>query len=183
MSDKGLTQYEAYLRGDEYALEELVHRYSDPLIRYIYCFVQDASTAEELMEDTIVTLIMKRKRLDTGDKLHGYLYKIARNKAIDHLRWRKRFVPLEDLQNVLSTGSLEDDHTRRARDEAVYACIQALPSQYRQILHLTWFEGFSLPESAKIMGKSAKQIYNLHTRAKAALKSTLIKEGIDHEDL
>lgn len=183
MSDKGLRHYEAYLRGDEYALEELVRTYSDPLIRFIYCYVQDASAAEELMEDTIVTLIMKHKRLESGDKLHGYLYKIARNKAIDHLRWRKRFVPLEDVENVLSSGSLEEDHARRARDEMVYTCMQALPEQYREILHLTYFEGFSLPETGKLMHKSIKQIYNLHTRAKNALKASLLKEGIDHEDL
>lgn len=183
MSDKGFEQYERYLRGDGYALEELVRTYSDALIRFVYCYVQDASAAEDIMEDTIVTLIMKNKRLSSGDKLHGYLYKIARNKAIDHLRSRRKLVPLEDVENVLTSGDLETEHFRRARDEKVYICMQALPEQYKEVLHLTYFEGFSLPEVSKIMRKSIKQIYNLHTRAKCALKDRLKKEGIDHEDL
>lgn len=183
MSDKGLSQYQRYLSGDEDALQELIRTYSDPLVRFAYCYVQDADAAEDIMEDTIVALIMKRKRLDSGDKLHGYLYKIARNKSIDYLRKHSRTVPLEDVQNVLASGDLETEHFRRARNETVYVCMQTLPEQYREILHLCYFEGFSLPQIGQIMHRSIKQIYNLHTRAKGALKESLIKEGICHEDL
>ncbi|MBQ7345581.1 MAG: RNA polymerase sigma factor [Oscillospiraceae bacterium] len=183
MSDKDSHQYERSLKGDDDALVELVYTYSDALIRFVYCYVQDAATAEDIMEDTIATLIMKNKRSIDGDKLHGYLYKIARNKAIDHLRKRRRLVPLEDVENVLTSGDLETDHFRRARNETVYVCMQGLPEQYREILHLTYFEGFSPQEISQILHKSIKQIYNLHDRAKRTLKERLIKEGIDHEDL
>ncbi|MBE6923879.1 MAG: sigma-70 family RNA polymerase sigma factor [Ruminococcaceae bacterium] len=183
MSDKGLSSYLQYLSGDEVGLEALVRTYSDALIRYAYCYVQDAAAAEDIMEDTIVTLIMKRKRMDSGDKLHGYLYKIARNRSIDYLRKHRRMIPLEDVQNTLTAGDLETEHFRRARNETVYICMQSLPEQYREILHLCYFEGFSLPEAAQILSRSMKQIYNLHTRAKGALKDLLIKEGICHEEL
>ena len=183
MSDKGFELYEQFLKGDQDALDGLVRTYSDALIRFVYCYVQDSATAEDIMEDAIVTLIMRKKRLSDGDKLHGYLYKIARNKAIDHLRKRSRSVPLEDVQSVLTSGDLEADHFRRARNETVYICIQALPEQYKEVLHLTYFEGFSLPQISQILRKSMKQIYNLHDRAKQALKVLLVKEGIDHEDL
>ncbi len=183
MSDKGLSQYRRYLSGDESGLEELVRTYSDSLIRFAYCYVQDADAAEDIMEDTIVALIMKRKRLDSGEKLHGYLYKIARNKSIDYLRKHSRDVPLEDVQNVLTAGDLETGHFRRARNERVYVCMQSLPEQYREVLHLLYFEGFSLPQIGQILHQSMKQIYNLHNRAKGALKELLIKEGISYEDL
>lgn len=183
MSDKGLSQYQRYLSGDESGLEELVRTYSDSLIRFAYCYVQDADAAEDIMEDTIVALIMKQKRLDSGEKLHGYLYKIARNKSIDYLRKHSRDVPLEDVQNVLTAGDLETGHFRRARNERVYVCMQSLPEQYREVLHLLYFEGFSLPQIGQILHRSMKQIYNLHNRAKGALKELLIKEGISYEDL
>lgn len=182
MSDKGLGHYQWYLSGDERGLEALVRLYAEPLIRFAYCYVRDAATAEDIMEDTIVALIMKRKRLDSGDDLHGYLYKIARNKSIDYLRRHSRDVPLEDVQNVLSGGDVETDHFRRARNEQVYICMQALPEQYREVLHLCYFEGFSLPQVAKVLRRSMKQVYNLHTRAKNALKELLIKEGISYEE-
>ena len=183
MSDKGLAQYQRFLSGDESGLTELVRIYSDALIRFSYCYVQDSAAAEDIMEDTIVTLIMKRKRLDSGDKLHGFLYKIARNKSIDYLRRHSKTVPLEDVENVLPSGDLETEHFRRARNETVYVCIQALPEQYREVLQLCYFEGFTLSEAGQILHKTGKQMYNLHTRAKNALKELLIKEGISHEDL
>lgn len=182
MSDKGFSQYIQYLNGDEAALEALVRRYSDPLVRFAYCYVQSAAEAEDIMEDTIVALILKRKRLADGDALHGYLYKIARNKAIDCLR-RQKHVPLEDMEAVLSAGDLEADVSRRARNQAVYRCMQILPEQYKEVLHLTYFEGFSPAEVSHILKKSPKQVYNLLSRSKAALRELLTKEGITHEEL
>lgn len=183
MTDSGLAYYNRYLQGSEDALEQLVQLYSDPLIRYIYCIVGSSAEAEDIMEDTIVTLITKRKRLNDGDSLKAYLYRIAHNRAISHLRKRKGDVPLEDVENVLTGGDLEAVYFRRARNNTVYMCMQNLPDQYRQILQLTYFEGFSLQDVSNIIRKSMKQVYNLHTRAKQALKELLIKEGISHEDL
>lgn len=184
MSDKGFSLYIQYLDGDEGALEALVRRYSDPLIRFAYCYVQSAAEAEDIMEDTVVALILKRKRLTDGDALHGYLYKTARNKAIDCLRRRsRRDVPLEDVENVLTAGDLEADVSRRARNQTVYRCMQALPEQYKEVLHLTYFEGFSPAEVSHILKRSPKQVYNLLSRSKNALRELLTKEGITHEEL
>lgn len=184
MSDKGFSQYIQYLNGDENALEALVRRYSDPLVRFAYCYVQNAAEAEDIMEDTIVALILKRKRLTDGDALHGYLYKTARNKAIDCLRRHsRRDVPLEDVENVLTSGDLEADVSRRARNQMVYRCMQTLPEQYKEVLHLTYFEGFPPAEVSHILRKTPKQVYNLLSRSKSALRELLIKEGITHEEL
>ena len=183
MSNLSYDCYCRYLSGDDDALAELVKSCSDGLIRFAYCYVQDATAAEEIMEDAIVAPIMKRKRLDNEAAFRSYLFKIAKNQAIDHLRKWRNTVALEDVQNVLMTEDLETSHSRRARNAQVYVQIQDLPEQYRQVLHLTYFEDFSLAQVSKIMGKSMKQVYNLHARAKEALKQRLIKEGLTYEEL
>lgn len=175
--------YCRYLHGDEDALTDLVKNCSDALIRFAYCYVQNSAAAEEIMEDAIVSLIMKRKRFDNEASFRSYLFKIAKNQAIDHLRKWRNTVALEDVQNTLLTEDLETGHSRRARNALVYVQIQSLPEQYRQILHLTYFEEFSLVQISKIMGKSMKQVYNLHSRAKEALKQRLLKEGLTYEEL
>lgn len=182
MSDKGFSQYIRYLEGDENALDALVRRYSDPLVRFAYCYVQNTAEAEDIMEDTIVALILKRLRLTDGDALHGYLYKTARNKAIDNLR-RHKHVPLDDVESILIAGDAETDVFRRARNQTVYRCMQQLPEQYREVLHLTYFEGFSPSQVSHILRKSPKQVYNLLSRSKCALRELLSKEGITHEEL
>ena len=67
--------------------------------------------------------------------------------------------------------------------EALYRCMQALPENYRQVLQLSFFDGFAIGDICGIMKKSAKQVYNLLARAKVALKELLEKEGITHEDI
>ena len=57
-----------------------------------------------------------------------------------------------------------------------------LPPQYRQVLHLIFFEEFDNTESAKILKKSKRQIEMLTYRAKKALKAQLEKEGFEYED-
>lgn len=183
MSETGLKHYEQYLLGDDNAVEELVRIYSDGLVRFAYCYVGNSAEAEDIMEDTIVTLILKRKQLKDERSLRAYLYKIARNKAISHLRRNHGDISLSDVEGVLAGGDLETDYFRRARNNTVYICMQSLPAQYREVLHLTYFEGFSLQAVSGIMNKSIKQVYNLHARAKQALKELLIKEGISYEDL
>ena len=60
---------------------------------------------------------------------------------------------------------------------------KALPEQYREVLQLAYFDGFSPSEISGVMRKTSKQVYNLLARAKTALKELLEKEGITHEDL
>ena len=50
-------------------------------------------------------------------------------------------------------------------------------------LHLVYFEGFAPAEAARILKKSAKQVYNLLSRARASLKTILTQEGHSYEDL
>lgn len=58
----GVCSYHRYLQGDDDALELLVREYSDALVRYAYCFVQDWATAEDIMEETFIAIVLKPKR-------------------------------------------------------------------------------------------------------------------------
>ncbi len=180
MTENG--SYRSILANDPEVLEQLIKTYADPLIRYAYCIVQNADLAEEIMEDAFASLIYRRRHFTSLEQIRAWLYKAVRSKAIDQLR-KPRCVPLEDLEEVLSSGDLESDILKKERNRTVYTCIQGLPAQYRDVLVLSFFEGFSVMQICKILGKNTKQVYNLQTRAKASLKESLIKEGYTHEEL
>lgn len=180
--DIGAQLYTQYLSGDDAALEQLVKTYGDGLVRFAYCFVKDSMTAEDVAEDTFATLIVKRKRFFANATFKTYLYKIARNKCLDYLRFRKRFVPLEDVDNVLCADNPEHEIVSNECSQTLYRCMQRLPLQYRDVLMLSYVEGFSIEQTSRIMGKTIKQTYNLLARAKQSLKQLLINEGINHED-
>jgi len=65
----------------------------------------------------------------------------------------------------------------------LWLAIVCLPEQYRGVLNLAYFDGFSVSEISKIMKRSRKQVYNLLARAKSSLKEILVREGVSYENL
>lgn len=179
----GTEMYARYLRGDNGALEELVVKYGDGLIGYAYCYLRDFAAAEDVMEDVFAALIVKRKKFDECSALEAYLFRIARNKCIDRLRKRGRESFLDDELPVASAQNVEEEVLQTLRDEKVYKALLGMPKDYRDVLYLSYYQGFSVDDIKSAMRKTTKQVYNLTSRAKAALKQILIKEGIGYEDL
>lgn len=180
--DNGASSYNRFLNGDNTALDELIAQYSDALVGFALCIVGDADAAEDIAADTFACLVVKRKKFVEEAPFNTYLFKIARNKCIDHLRSSSRICGSFDFEQ-LAGGNAETEVLKRERDRLLYRALAKLPAQYRDVLHLTYFEGFSVDEIRRIMKKSAKQVYNLLSRAKSSLKRTLIKEGIGYEIL
>ena len=179
--DRGAQLYAAYLGGNEQALEELVKMYGDPLTRFAYCIVHDDDCAEDVTADTFAVLIVKRKHFRGESKFRTWLYSVARNRAIDYVRKSRRCGTLSGLENVLTCS---DDHSleKSERLNKLYACMQQLQDGYKEVLCLSYFDGFSVGEICHILKKSAKQVYNLLARAKSSLKNIMLKEGYSYED-
>ena len=180
--DNGASSYNRFLNGDNTALDELVALYSDALVGFALCIVGDADVAEDIAADTFARLVVKRKKFVEEAPFKAYLFKIARNKCIDYLRTSSHTCGDFDFEQLVG-GNVEADVLKRERDRLLYSALAKLPAQYRDVLHLTYFEGFSVEEIRRIMKKSAKQVYNLLSRAKFSLKALLIKEGIGNEIL
>lgn len=169
--------------GEDFSLETVIRTYSDPLVRFACSYVGNASAAEELMEDALADVLLRDRRFNDEAHFRAYLYKAVRHRCLNYLRFHRKNVPLEDVEGVLSAGDLEGETIKKERDRAVFACLQELPLQYRQVLMLTYFDGFSPEEVCAIMSRSKKQVYNLLARAKQSLKFLLEKVGITYEDI
>ena len=183
MADHGESSYRRFLHGDKTALEELIRTYSDALVRFAYGYLRDEAAAEDVMEDTFAAMYMKAPRLQNEGNLNAYLYRAVRNRCMDYLRRHREHVPLEDVEAVLIGGDAAADFEAKEQSKTVNACLQALPVQYREVLHLLYYDGLAPETAAAVMGCSPKQVYNLHARAKSTLKKLLEKEGITHEDI
>ena len=182
MTDSGASSYRLNLT-DPGALEYWVQELAQPLVRYAYSIVGSSFAAEDAMEDAFAALLASRRYFHSPQQLRAWLYKTTHNKAVDYLRRHKREVPLEDVENVLSSPDPASAAALRERNRTIYVCMQRLPQQYRQVLLLTYFDGFSIAEVCVILRKTQKQVYNLLARAKVALKDLLLKEGISSEEL
>lgn len=182
MTDCGESSYHLNLKDPE-ALEHLVRTYAQPLVRYAYTLIGTTAAAEDAMEDAFAALLVRGGTFASEEAVRAWLYRTTRNKAVDYLRRHRREIPLEDVQDALHTFDAELDAFLRQRNRRLYVCMQRLPQQYREVLQLSYFEGFTVAQICAVRRKSTKQVYNLLARAKAALKDLLIEEGITYEDL
>lgn len=179
----GESNYLQFLRGDADALESMLHTYARSLVRFACRYVKNETLAEEIMEDSFAAIFMKARKIHSEEQLRAYLYQTVRNKCLDHLRRHRQTIPLGDAEYVPSDENLQQDYLRQERNQTIYACMQRLSADYREVLQLAFFDGFSVQGICEVMGKSAKQVYNLMARAKASLRDLLEKEGIGYEDL
>lgn len=180
----GIDSYQRFLDGDESALAEIIASYKDGLMLYLNGFVGDLATAEELTEETFVKLVLKRPSFCRASAFKTWLYAIARNTAIDYLRRNKRQeVPLEDYPHLTDEEELERSYIRRDDKLLLHSCMKKLKPEYRQVLWLFYFEGFSCHQIGKIMKKTTHGVETLAYRARVALKNILIKEGFHYEGL
>lgn len=183
MAEYGASSYRRFLQGDKQALKEFICAYSDSLVRFAYSFVRNSAVAEDVAAESIAVFCMKAKRFPDEAHMRAYLYKIARNRSVDYLRRHRNEVALEDVENVLGSADPEQTVVKKERDAAIYRCMLQLPEQYRVVLQMHYYDGFSVFGICTVLGKNSKQVYNLLSRARSALKQFLEKEGITYEDL
>lgn len=182
MTDSGASSYRLNLT-DPGVLEYWVQTLAEPLIRYAYSITHSSAAAEDAMEDAFAALLVGKRHFRSPEQLRSWLYKTTHNKSVDYLRRHKREVPLEDVENVLSSPDPESHVALRERNRTIYVCMQRLPWQYREVLVLTYFDNFSVAQVCAVLRRNQKQVYNLLARAKIALKKLLLKEGITSEEL
>jgi len=184
--DNGAGSYRRFLDGDNQGMADILRDFKDGLIFYIRNYVGDIHIAEELTEDTFFRLMTKKARFSGKGSFKSWLYSVGRNVSVDYLRRQKRrpTVSIEDAENSLrEEQSLEDAYIKEESKRMVHRALSTLSSDYRAVLWLVFFEGFSSKEVAKILGKSDRQTANLLYRAKQSLKLKLEKEGFVYEDL
>lgn len=181
--DSGEKNYRLFLEGDETGLVQIIQDYKDGLILYLNGFVSDLATAEDLTEDTFLKLVLKKPRFSARSSFKTWLYTIGRNLALDHLRRNKNAPLSEDSQPpAVDETDLELNYIQSEDKLVIHRVMKTLKQEYRQVLWLIYFEGFSCAEAGKIMKKSTHNIETLVSRARQTLKTKLIKEGFEYEN-
>lgn len=180
--DNGASSYRRFLDGEENGMVAIIRDYKDGLLLYINGIVGNLHAAEEVTEETFFRLVVKKPRFSGKSAFKTWLYAIGRNAAIDFLRHRSR--KTEEPPDMLrEEESLEQSYIRQEQKIVVHRTLKKLKPEYRQVLYLTYFEGFDNTQAAAVMKKNKRQIENLVYRAKQSLKSELDQEDFHYEGL
>jgi RNA polymerase sigma-70 factor (ECF subfamily) len=159
--------------GDRDAVRFLYIRYCNNVYGYIRSIVRDEREAEDLTQHVfmkLVTAIVKYD--DRGVPFSGWLLRMARNVALDHLR-RRQPLPTEE---VFAPDSQIDDGARdRARD--FHEALATLPEEQREVVIMRHVVGLTPREIADQLGRSESSIHGLHHRGRRALQLELVRLG------
>lgn len=159
----------------EAALEELMRRYKHPLVNFCYRLLGNAADAEEIAQETFVRVYQNRAAIRAEAKFSTWLFALARNAAIDRLRWRKRH-PAELLDESMDQPAGTDavlEAERHELEKAIAAAVSELPEEQRTAIALAEYQGLSTAEVAGIMKCSEKSVESRLYRARAALRDRL----------
>jgi RNA polymerase sigma-70 factor (ECF subfamily) len=168
------------LTGSQEGFRELVLRFERPVYSLIARLVQDPAMAEDLAQEAFVKAWRSLRTYDASRKLASWLFKIAHNTAIDHLRKSAlETVPLETpdeddgrggLAAVLSDTSSEDPAAaaeRRDMARSLERAISRLRPEYREAVVLFYVEGASYQEICETTGLPLGTVKtNLHRARK-----------------
>ena len=126
---------------------------------------------------------MKKPDKKELSSFRTWLYTIGRNLAVDYIRKSAKTVAADpeafDIPEYITPF---DVYIKEETRSQVISAVNRLSPAYRQILYLSYFEGFTTEQTARIIKKSNHNVSALLYRAKAALKSELVKEGFVYED-
>jgi len=161
--------------GDPEAFGALFDHYYAPVYRYVAARVGRPSDAEDLAQLVFVKALEALPRYEVrGVPFGGWLFRLARNVVIDHIRTRREHVAL-DLAIERSTDEAGPGELAALRQEldSVARALTRLTPEQREAIELRFFAGLSAREAAEAMGRQEGTIRGLQFRAIAALRREL----------
>ncbi|HMS02200.1 MAG TPA: sigma-70 family RNA polymerase sigma factor [Gemmatimonadaceae bacterium] len=174
--------------GRERAFRELVRRYERPVFSLVYRMVRDRETAEDLAQDAFIKVLNHIDRYSPEFKFSSWIFKIANNVAIDHLRRRRLdTVSMDGSPHATSAAEVEastfdlaadqesalDELTAKELGSAIEAAIGRLRPEYRACIMLRHVEGRSYEEIASTLDLPLGTVKTYIHRARHELRRAL----------
>ena len=151
--------------------EELYEKYANDVLRVSYFYLGDRQRAEDVCQDVFVRLMTNAPDLQEGHE-KAWLLRVAANLSKNRLSYNK----------LRQTDELNEELTAEGREDLsfVWDAVRQLPVQYREAVHLFYYEGLSTRQIASVLNRSEATIRSDLHRGREQLKR-ILKEAYDFE--
>lgn len=157
-----------YVKTEEEYIK-IVEKFSDMIFRIAYQNLFHINDSEDVVQDVFLKLLkQKDKCFNDYEHLKSWLIRVTINQCLDYKKsfFRKNTVPLEDFE-------IPYEQEEKKILEELYQ----LPKDYRNILYLYYYEGYTIKEIAKILGKKQNTVNSKLTRGRNQLKKLMEVEN------
>lgn len=169
--------------GNQEALNLIIKRHLKSVYRFIFGFIGDVATAEDISQEAFIKVWKNLKKFDQNRNFKTWILSIAKNTMIDYTRKKKAlpFSFFEDIEgenkfedSVVDSEPLSDElFDKNLNQEKIIDAISKLPTIYRSVITLRFSEGLKFDEIAEVFGESINTIKSRGRRAEALLKEYL----------
>ena len=173
--------------GAEGSFEELVRRYQRPIAAYVYRMVGDYESALDLTQEIFIKVYNSLRRYRSEFKFSTWIYKIAHNSAVDHLRRsttreQSLISGPEDDQFELPLESNrpnpEQESERKERRIEIESVVRGLPASYRELVILRHSQDLTYEEIVEVTGLPLGTVKNRLFRAREMMRQQFLEKGI-----
>jgi RNA polymerase sigma-70 factor (ECF subfamily) len=173
--------------GVEGSFEELVRRYQRPISAYVYRMVGNYESALDLTQEIFIKVYNSLERYRAEFKFSTWIYKIAHNAAVDHLRrtaTREHSLMIgpegDQFDLPIDSGRLspEQESERRERRVEIETVVRALPANYRELIILRHSQDLSYEEIVEVTGLPLGTVKNRLFRAREMMRQQFVDRGI-----
>jgi RNA polymerase sigma-70 factor, ECF subfamily len=153
--------------ADERALAELYGHMNRKIFAFALRHVDDRDLAEGVVVETMFEAWKNARHFIGGSSVSTWILGIARHKALDEVRRRARYVPLDETNGAeIADDGIAAHQTREQLNE----CIARLPSEQKECIHLAFFQEMSLAEIAELQGVPENTVKTRLFHARRKLK-------------
>ena len=151
---------------------QILDTYGDTILRYAYSYLHNRSDTEEVLQDTLIQFLKTRPGFESDEHEKAWLLRVAGNLCKNRLKYN----------SLRQTDELREELIAEQREDLsfIWDAVQALPVQYREVIHLFYREGYSTREISQILGRKEATIRSDLSRGRGKLKE-LLKEAYDFE--
>ena len=165
---------------DTYNNEDLIkyfNLYSKMVYRLAFIQLKTREQAEDILQDVFIKLMGQSTSFESDEHVKAWLLKTTINCCKDYWKsaWFRKRVSLEETSEATTTS-----HTNTTYG-FVTECVKRLPIKYRQIIHLYYYEEYSLSEIAHILALNENTVRTRMSRGRQLLKKYLGKEADNYE--
>ena len=151
--------------------EELYEKYATDVLRVCYFYLGDRQKAEDVCQDVFVRLMTNAPQLEEGRE-KAWLLKVALNRCRDLWRasWARRVVLGSPVFELIPAP---DDTARREDEQAVMAAVHQLPTAFREVILLHYYQNYGISEIARMMELPEGTISSRLSRGRKKLEAIL----------
>lgn len=154
---------------------QLLDSYDNAVLRLAYSYMHNMADAEDILQETLIKYLQTNSVLTTEEHKKAWLLRVTANLCKNKLDYN-RLRQADDIDELADTLASE-----KHNDLAfVWQAVKSLPANYREAIHLYYYEGYSTSEIACILDRNESSIRSDLRRGRAKLKE-LLKEVYDFE--